>query len=278
MTTPKNIIPLLDYTRLNQPDLDSAVAKFCQEAKTKLGNVAAVCVYPEYLSILRQLLAGTSIEKAVVINFPQGSLSNSEPMQTAEKAIEAGATELDWVMPYTDFFAGKQKAVEQHLQAARHLSGDIRLKIIIESGAFQDQQKLLDAALMCIDCGADFIKTSTGKIDIGATPEAIDTFIAAIQLRPHSKVGIKISGGVATTEDAQKYIQQICRKLGENWVHPDKIRIGASRLLNDLLKTTEGFQKLKKINESLQSQVSSDNLYYEPLKKENIKINKVNKC
>lgn len=236
MITPKDIIPLLDYTRLNQPDTDSAVAEFCQQAKTALGNVAAVCVYPEYLSVLQQLLAGTSIEKAVVINFPQGSLSNSEPMQTAEKAIQAGATELDWVMPYTDFFAGKQKAVEQHLQAARDLSADVKLKVILESGAFTDQRKLLDAALMCIDCGADFIKTSTGKIAVGATPEAVDTFIAAIQRRPASAVGIKVSGGVANTEEAKSYIKQITDALGNDWLNPNKIRIGASRLLKDLLK------------------------------------------
>ena len=238
MIIAKDIIPLLDYTRLKQPDSDAAVAEFCQQAKTPLGDVAAVCVYPEYLSILREQLAGTEIGKAVVINFPSGGLSNSEPMRAAEQAIEAGATELDWVMPYRDFLAGKYKAVEQHLQAARDLSGDVKLKIILESGAFSDQKKLLDAALICIDCGTDFIKTSTGKIDIGATPEAIDTFINAIQQRPISAVGIKVSGGVATTEDAQRYIQQIIQALGENWLDPTKIRIGASRLLNDLLSHT----------------------------------------
>lgn len=232
--TASKLISLLDFTRLEDDDTESVIIDWCSKAKTPLGNVAAVCVYPQFIRAVKKTLNNSGIKIATVINFPHGDANPDMLIKTVAKALDDGADEIDWVMPYQYFIAGNRDIVKKHLTTARKHT-PTTLKIILESGAFAEQQMLGEAALLAIDCGADFIKTSTGKITIGATLDAANTMVKAIKERPQKNVGIKLSGGIATVAQAQTYLELITTQMGDAWISPENIRFGASRILTDIL-------------------------------------------
>lgn len=217
------IIRLIDLTSLNDDDTPERIAALCGQARAA-GGVAAVCVYPSFIAQAMRELPDTPI--ATVINFPAGKDSDAKILADTASALAAGAKEIDLVLPQENAQA-IAAAVKRQCRQAQSL-----LKIIIESGRFAQQADIAAAAGTAIDSGADFVKTSTGKIPVGATPEAVDTICRTIAAKnAAARVGIKISGGVRTPEDARRYLAIIEGHFGRSWIAPARVRIGASALL-----------------------------------------------
>jgi deoxyribose-phosphate aldolase len=227
----------LDLTSLNDDDTPAKIDALSVKAdQGELGHVAATCVYPKFLTQTFNATAAKGINRATVINFPSGK---GEPKQTAadtKAAIAAGANEIDIVLDYKSFQAGDMKTAADLLKACREACGkDIKLKVILETSEFTDYRDIYAASVLALDCGADFLKTSTGKsAKGGATLEAGATMLQAIKDKG-SDAGVKISGGVKTVTDAAQYINLTESMMGKGWISTDKFRIGASGVLNDIL-------------------------------------------
>ncbi len=236
-TAAKKIIKSLDLTSLNHNDTAESITSLCQRAQTPYGTTAAICIYPEYISTaIKEKPQGIKI--ATVVNFPDGSANVEETSKEIKKALKLGADEIDAVLPYRNLINGDEETCLKLLQMCRSACGDKCLKIIIESGELKTTNLIKKAAQMCIDCGADFIKTSTGKTKISATPEAANAILEVIKASGKD-VGFKASGGIKTTEDAKKYLTLANSIMGPSWPTPNHFRIGASSVLTDLLKTIE---------------------------------------
>jgi deoxyribose-phosphate aldolase len=220
---------LIDLTYLGEKD-DSALDELCTKAK----GVAAVCVYPYYIARVKDKLADKKTKIATVVNFPQGNSSLETVLQEIDSAIALHADEIDVVLPYHDFINGQFHEVNQFLVAVRKRCGNKVLKIIIESGALQKTALIRLAGQMVIDSGADFIKTSTGKVDVGATLEAAYTLLTLIEQSKNPAVGLKLSGGIRTVADAHAYVYLARAIMGKAWLNPRTLRIGASKLVDDL--------------------------------------------
>ena len=228
----------LDLTSLNDDDTQESIQAFLAKAdQKKLGHVAAVCVYPGFLAQAFNGVAKDGINRATVINFPSGKGQPAQTAQDVKKAIASGANEIDIVLDYESFLAGDAKKAETLLRACRAACGaDIKLKVILESAAFDDYKDLSAASRLALDCGADFLKTSTGKSAMGgASLEAAATMLQAI-LDTGSASGIKISGGVKTVADCAQYQSLAKKMMGKDWITTDTFRIGASGVLTDILQ------------------------------------------
>ncbi|ACJ17723.1 deoxyribose-phosphate aldolase [Coxiella burnetii] len=233
----KTLIPLIDLTRLNEDDTPETIEQLCHQAKTSYGPVAAVCIYPQFVKQARFLLAGVPIKVATVANFPKGDQSRVDCIQSIKQSLDEGADEIDLVMPYKSYLEGNTKEVRAFLEACRGTCGpQAILKVILETGALIKRDIIFDATKLAIHAGADFIKTSTGKLPSGATIEAAEIILEAIQNHANKRVGLKISGGIQTFEQAVPYIQLIKDKMGAAWITPQTIRFGASRLLADIMQ------------------------------------------
>ncbi len=232
----QHLISLLDLTSLNENDNESTIDLLCTQATTPYGKVAAVCIYPQYVSLAHHKLRDKAIHIATVCNFPDGSQNLETTLLEIQQATTNGADEIDLVLPYYSFLQDKQKEIQSYLANCRSiLNPNQRLKIILETGSYLDKNDIALATRLAIESGAHFIKTSTGKIPIGATPEAADVIFKTIKsINPN--VGFKASGGVRHIEDALIYLRLAEKWMGESWVQPEHFRIGASRLLHDLLK------------------------------------------
>lgn len=230
----RDLIQFIDLTRLENDDEDQKIITLCHKANTGHGAVAAVCIYPEYIALAKQHLHAP-IKIATVANFPSGSDSFDSVSASILESIEQGANEIDVVMPYQDYIAGKQQAAIEFIkQCERLLPNQIKLKVILESGAFDDEQTLYQASIDMINAGADFLKTSTGKISKGASLDAAAIMLSAIN-DSKAAVGFKASGGVRTEEQAMQYYCLAQNIMGATWPTQDTFRIGASSLLDDLL-------------------------------------------
>lgn len=230
----QKIISLIDYTSLNDTDTLETITALCQNAQTTLGNVAAVCIYPKFVQHAKSLLAKTNIPVATVVNFPSGNDALGDCLNLIHGAIRDGADEIDVVMPYTLFLSGKIAACEDFLKRCRSACGNKILKVILETGALKTKEKITAASNLAIQSGADFLKTSTGKIAVGATLEAMEVMLHAIRAS-EKMVGCKISGGVRTVEQAEQYLALAEKIMGKAWLTPKTFRIGASQLLMNLL-------------------------------------------
>jgi len=232
----KQLISLIDLTDLSDDCTDASVEQLCAQARTPLGPVAAVCVWPDYVALARDCLQGqTSIGIATVVNFPAGDKSIQTSCALIDTAVLQGATEIDYVMPYQQLLAGNLRNVEANLQAIRScISGDVHLKVILETGVLGTQEAIRLASEIAIEQGADFIKTSTGKVGINATPEAARIMLEVIASMNKS-VGFKPAGGIRSVKDALIYMQIAEQKLGSQWLTPEHFRLGASSLLQDAL-------------------------------------------
>lgn len=227
-----NFIPLIDLTCLNNNDTDERIRALCDKAKTPYGAVAAVCVYPQFVSVAAACLHNINI--ATVINFPNGDQSIDACNTSIQQSIADGADELDVVFPYRAFLSGEKKQASEFVQTIRLTSKHKSLKIILESGAFTNSATLIDACRLCVECGVDFLKTSTGKIDVGATPDAVAAMLSVLQAHPN--IGLKISGGVRSIVQAEQYYRQVATVMGESWINPQHLRFGASSLLQAILQ------------------------------------------
>lgn len=244
--TAKTALACLDLTSLNDTDTDDTIIDLCTKAID--GKVAAVCVYPQFVSLAADQLNSTGVEIATVINFPNGNTTNDGAEATADntasavrQAIADGATEIDIVVDYQGFHNMEADLLRQALSACRDACGDnVKMKVILETSAFHFEREVYDLAKFAMDYGADMIKTSTGKHENGgATPEMVAAMMLAIKDYKNVKqVGLKISGGVNGANYAD-YISMVEKTLGAEYVTPDMFRFGASGLYDSLTQTND---------------------------------------
>lgn len=233
----KILIASLDLTSLSTADTEETITALCRKALTPYGNTAAVCVYPQFIPLVQSLVPA-QIKIATVINFPAGLADLHLLEKEINTALRLGADELDVVLPYRTLLNGDTKFCAEYLAKARELCGKKTLKIIIESGELKTVANIKLASALCIEAQADFIKTSTGKTDISATPEAANIILESIK-QSKKNIGFKASGGIKTLEDAKKYLTLAQSIMGTSWVNTSHFRIGASSVLNNLLATIE---------------------------------------
>lgn len=230
------ILSLLDLTSLNEDDTPAVIDALCSNATQSIGKVAAVCVYPPFVAQSRARLPESSgINVATVVNFPTGDEPLADVLAQTQQALADGANEIDLVFPYKALQQGNAAAGEamcsQIATLVHQHAGS--LKVILETGALSPEH-IAQAAQIAIAAGADFLKTSTGKIAHGASLEASAILLEQIA-QAKQPVGLKISGGVRDIATAQAYIAQAAAKMGEGWVQPENFRIGASSLLKELI-------------------------------------------
>jgi len=225
----------LDLTSLNDADTEADVASLCARADGRFGVTAAVCVWPRFAAFARRQVPA-AIAVAAVANFPGGSADITRAVQDTQEIVRAGAQEVDVVLPYARLMAGDEGAVRALLQAVRAACPGLALKVILETGVLQTQALIRRASELAIEAGADFLKTSTGKTPVSATPDAARTMLQAIAADPvaASRVGFKASGGIRTVVEAATYFALVEDILGPRALTPARLRIGASSLLGDI--------------------------------------------
>ena len=234
------VLKLLDLTNLADDCDSKAIAMLCARALTPHGNVAAVCVWPRFVAEVKRHLAGTGVKVATVANFPHGGDDAEVTATEVARCYGYGADEVDVVIPYRRLIAGDEKAVHRLVAATVALRPrGRRLKTILETGELREPELIASASRIAIAEGADFIKTSTGKTRISATPEAVTIMLKAI--RDSGKpVGIKSSGGIRKLDEAIVYLDLARDIMGPRWAKPATFRFGASGLLDDLLVRLDG--------------------------------------
>jgi len=243
--TLKKIFGLIDLTTLSERDNIENVSLICEkvnqlgEVYPSIPNVAAICVYPELVSVVKEKLENPLVSIASVGGgFPASQTFTNIKVMEVEQAIEQGADEIDIVLPVGKFLTEDMEYVEYEIQVIKQRLGPVHLKVILETGSLKDYSLIRKASLLVIGAGADFIKTSTGKVSPGATPEAMIVMCAAIKdyyNRTGKKIGIKPAGGISDTPTALIYYAIVEEILGEDWLNCERFRIGASRLANNLL-------------------------------------------
>ncbi|MBU2896573.1 deoxyribose-phosphate aldolase [Vibrio hepatarius] len=236
-------LKLMDLTTLNDDDTDAKVITLCHAAKSAVGNTAAICIYPRFIPIAKKTLReqGTpEIKIATVTNFPHGNDDIDIAVAETKAAVAYGADEVDVVFPYRSLIAGNEDVGFELIRQCKQVCGDILLKVIIETGELQQETLIKKASEIAIKAGADFIKTSTGKVPVNATPEYARMMLEVIRdMNVASSVGFKPAGGVRTAEDAADYLAMADEILGSQWVDTRHYRFGASSLLTSLLNTLE---------------------------------------
>lgn len=240
----RRTISLLDLTSLNDSDTEKSTQNLCAAARCAEGQVAAVCVLPAFVPKARLVLevqGYVGINVATVVNFPAGDDDLVGAYDAVSQAIADGADEVDLVFPWRALMSGDCMVGQEMVQACvRGCADKVALKVIIESGQLASPALIRQASEICVEAGAQFIKTSTGKTDIGATPAAVQVMSEVLR-DSGAACGLKVSGGVRTAEEALDYINLVENVLGEGWTTPSTFRLGASSLLGSLqavIKTT----------------------------------------
>jgi deoxyribose-phosphate aldolase len=238
-------ITMVDLTTLEGADTPGKVADLCAKARRPdpadpaVPPVAAVCVYPDLVADARAGVAGTQIAVASVATaFPSGRASLAVKLADVADAVSAGADEIDMVIDRGAFLAGRYGQVYEEVRAVREACGRAHLKVILETGELATLDNVARASWLAMLAGADFIKTSTGKVSPAATPPVTHVMLAAVRDFAEATgrpVGVKVAGGVRTAKDAIRYLVLVKETAGERWLTPALFRIGASSLLNDLL-------------------------------------------
>jgi len=234
------IISLIDLTNLNNDCDQAAIKSLCAQATTPAGNVAAVCIWPEFVSYAKQCLGPNSpIQIATVVNFPSGDEPIDVVCTMIKSAIIDGATEIDYVLPYRALINGDTNHVVSSLQAVRAcISDSVCLKVILETGELNSDELIQFAASTAIEQGADFIKTSTGKAPVNATIQAATIMLNVID-QANKDIGFKAAGGIKSVPEANDYLRLSEERFGPNWADSTHFRFGASSLLQDALRTLD---------------------------------------
>lgn len=232
------VLALLDLTALDAAVDMPHIVRLSRQALTPFGEVAAVCVAPRWVHVARRTLnglGGRTVKVASVCNFPGGDGRPLDVLEEVRRTLAEGADEIDLVYPWRALKEGRADGAAELVRACKALCGPYhRLKVILESGELGAPDLIRAASLTAIDAGADFLKTSTGKASVNATPEAARVMLECIAERG-GRVGFKASGGIRRLEDAEVYLHLAGEILGEAWISPQHLRIGASALLDDLL-------------------------------------------
>lgn len=236
----RRALGLVDLTDLGEDTTTEAITILCHRATGPFGATAAVCVWPRFVHLAAGLLSGTPVRVATVVNFPRGGDDVDAVIAETVSAVADGADEIDLVLPYRSFLTGHTDRVAAMIDAVRAVAAPpVRLKVILETGELPDGVTIAAAARLAIDHGADFIKTSTGKTPVSATPEAVEVMLGEIR-RSGRPVGIKPSGGIRTLDDARRYLALADEVMGPLWATPATFRFGASGLLDALERAIEG--------------------------------------
>jgi deoxyribose-phosphate aldolase len=246
----KMLITMLDLTTLEGADTPGKVRSLCQKALTpdpqgeqEYPSVGAVCVYPPMVSVALEQVAGADVNVASVASyFPSGQAALDERVEEVERVRDAGADEIDVVMNRNAFLAGEYARVYYEISELAAASGDAHLKVILDTGELETYDAVRLASQIAMDAGADFIKTSTGKIKPAATMPVTLVMLEAIRdhyLDTGEQIGMKPAGGIRDAKTALRYLVMVKETLGDDWLTPDRFRIGASSLLNDLLLQLE---------------------------------------
>lgn len=234
--TARQALACLDLTSLNDADTAADITTLCARAQSPFGPVAAVCVWPRFVSQARALLPA-EIKVAAVANFPDGSLDLVRTLAQVSEIVEAGGDEIDVVLPYRALMQGRSSECAEFLAEVRHATRPLTLKVIIESGELKTTALIAQATRLALMAGADFVKTSTGKTPVSATPRAARTMLAEIKTSGLPAAGFKASGGIRTVADAAVYLALLSDDDARN---PRRFRFGASGLLNDIEAVLSG--------------------------------------
>ena len=241
-------IECVDLTTLEGKDSEGRVRSLCAKAirpapHLDVPSVAAVCVYPNLVSVAKESLAGSTVKVASVATaFPSGLSSLEVKLADTQAAIDSGADEIDMVIDRGAFLSGKERQVFDEIVAVKQLCGDVHLKVILETGELGTYDNIRRASDLALEAGADVIKTSTGKVGTNATFPTALLMCEAIRdfaRRTGERRGLKVAGGVRNTKIALTYLVIVKETLGDAWLTPDLFRIGASSLLDDLLMQYE---------------------------------------
>lgn len=228
------LLPLLDLTSLGEDDTPAQIEALCASARTSNGLPAALCVYPEHVTTVRRALTGTAAKIATVVNFPDGGSDSGRVIRETRRALAAGADEIDMVMPYDALRRGDVALAEAAVKACRDACGSgAALKLILETGELVRPELIRQASAIGLAAGVDFLKTSTGKVAVNATPEAATIMLDAIAA-DGGRCGFKAAGGIRTLADAQTYLDLADSRLGSGWADPVHFRIGASALFVEI--------------------------------------------
>jgi deoxyribose-phosphate aldolase len=224
----------LDLTSLGENDTEADVARLCARAQGRCGAVAAVCVWPRFAAFARARLPA-SIHVAAVANFPAGGSDLAHALRDVQAIVAAGAQEVDVLLPWRALLAGDERAARTLLDGVRAACRDLTLKVILETGELQTPLRIEQASRLALAAGADFLKTSSGKVPVGATLPAAEAMLRAIRDWPGAtRVGLKLSGGLRRVADLLPYLELVRRELGADAPQPQRLRIGASSLLDDI--------------------------------------------
>jgi len=245
-----SLLNLIDLTSLNTADNKSHIIHFTGKVNsfsgrfTNIPNVAAICVFPNFVSVVKEKLTARNVKIASVAgSFPTSQTFRSLKVAECKMAVEAGADEIDIVIPVGAFLGNDFAAVADEIREIKGAIGNRLLKVIVESGLLGDFENIFRASMIAMDAGADFIKTSTGKTPDSATPETAFVMCHAISdfySETGIKVGFKAAGGIVTPADAIKYYEIVKHCLGTEWLNNNLFRIGASRLANNILTEISG--------------------------------------
>lgn len=240
----KLVTGLIDLTTLEGKDTDGRIKQLCYKAmhpsheSDGMPGVAAVCVYPTFIKTAKKALLNSKIKVvAVTTSFPSGHAPLSLKIEETKYALDEGADEIDMVISRGKFFQGEYEFVFDEIAAIKQVCGRVHLKVILETGELAEPDYIRKASDIAIRAGADFLKTSTGKIQPAATPEATLVMLHAIRdnfLNTGKMIGIKVAGGISSASQALYYLVMVKETLGDNWLNAQYFRIGASSLLYDI--------------------------------------------
>jgi deoxyribose-phosphate aldolase len=238
-------ISMIDLTTLEGKDTAGKVYALCQKAirpdpsDREVPHVAAVCVYPSMVPYVKQALAGSGVKVAsVATGFPSGQTFTDIKVRETRDTVAAGADEIDMVIDRGAFLSGNHQKVFDEIAEVKEACGPAHLKVILETGELANYDQVRTASLIAMFAGADFIKTSTGKVTTNATLPVTLVMLEAIRDFYHvtgKQIGMKPAGGVSNAKLALSYLVVLYETLGADWMNPDLFRIGASSLLNDIL-------------------------------------------
>jgi deoxyribose-phosphate aldolase len=241
----RKIFGLIDLTSLNSTDSISRIKGMCQKVNTfkdfypDFPSVAAICVYPNFVRTVKETLNDKNVSIAcVAAGFPSSQTFLKIKLEESKMAVEQGADEVDIVISLGEFLNGNYQLIFDEIASIKEAIGKAHLKVILETGALSDPLRIWEASLISMHAGADFIKTSTGKMQPAATPESVVVMTEAIKAfkkETGKKTGLKPAGGIATGSDAAIYYTIVEKTLGNEWLNPGLFRIGASSLANNLI-------------------------------------------
>ncbi len=233
-----NIIKLIDLTSLNNNDTVELITTLCSKTITPYALVPAICIYSEFITAAKNILFNMNnfeTKIATVVNFPHGLTDIELTVLETNLAIARGANEIDLVFPYHAFLSHNYMLAGKMIQQIKSCCLNRPLKVILETGAIEDEKLITLAAEISITNGADFLKTSTGKINIGANINSVKLLLDSIIKYHNYNCGLKISGGVRDITIAIAYYNLVTEYMGSTWINANNFRFGASSLLDNIL-------------------------------------------